>query len=1225
MPIFYQTKVGILLVLVLVFIFFVPLDLKSQNYNMDAVNNTTIRSCSGNFFDSGGPNGNYANRENFTVTFCSATNQPGKSARLTFRELDLRELDILTFYDGPTTAAPLLQTVDRRSNNDIPFAVSATRTNQTGCLTVTFVSRRVLVIPSEGRGWRAEIGCIDRCQIIQSELVSSSPAIMPTDTGWIDVCIGQEIRLQGRGIFPQEGLYYSHSNSSEYFWDLGDGTRKSGTAVTHTYQKAGGYLIQFNIIDQVGCVSSNSLDQRARVAPKPTFTIQEMPQFCIGDTINLTGTIDSINTNAIISARAVEATFEPRYERSDSLFLPDGKGVAYETSVNITQFSPGQQLENIDDLLGICVNIEHSYMRDLQVSIKCPSGVEAMLQKFEDKGRREVYLGVPIDIESDLSPGLGYDYCWTPNATTGTWTEYAQNTLQGRTLPAGDYNSLTPLDTLLGCPLNGEWTIIIEDFLLQDNGYIFEWSISFNPDLYPALEKFKPQLTHFQWIDQSANLFGENQNISPILNTAGNNIYQFIAYNEFGCAYDTTVAVQSLPLSHPDCYQCVPILNGLQDVTYCNEDIPNISANTQDLTQNIQFDAFPNFNNLSATNHPVGAPFSSSIMVNSITPDVIDNLSNIVSVCIDVESSANNPLSDIAIQLEAPNGRRMDLVNNTGTLGGQFRQTCFTPTATNNIRNSTSPYSGEFQAMGNWNNLLDSDINGEWRLLVTDRNGAELSSVLHWSISFRSQNEITYSWTPSNQLSCVDCPEPTIISNNQVNSIFSLQVNDQYGCSDSDTMTVTNISNVDAPSIRCSITNNKELAIEWNDTFFDTHEISINGRDWFQPNEAQSYLLSGLDKSEEVSIAVRPIIEGLPLICSLPTNDTVCIYIGCELELAIASANLTLKCADDNTGSAIINWIDGDAPFNFIFQQNAPTSINQTNYLVENLGIGRYQFIIYDAESCSDTLHFEVSSPPALNLAVNVENPRCANDQNGVILLTANGGVPQYQYSMDGVVFRRTPSFTQLSAGSYTVVVKDQNDCEFQEQVNLISPNALEVFISQKDDFLELEYGETEQLFTTLINNQGEVNYQWKTITKDSTLSCLDCPNPFIAPKSSTYYEVEVVDEKGCKSRDKIQVRVNRTFKFYIPNAFSPNNDGQNERLTVYSEAGTKVKSFKIFDRWGGLIFANEDFPVNEELQGWDGLFKGKDAPMGTYVWFADVEYTDGVRQLFTGSTELMR
>lgn len=1226
MPIFYQTKVSILPVFVIAFIFLAhPQQLLSQNYNIDDVHRSTIRSCTGTFFDSGGPNGNYANREDFTVTFCSANNQPGKSARLTFRELDLRELDILTFYDGPTTAAQVLQVVDRRSNNDIPFAVSATRSNLSGCITVTFTSRRVLIVPSEGKGWKAEVGCIDRCQVIQSELVSSSPSVMPVDTGWIDVCIGQEITLKGRGIFPQEGLYYSHSNSSEYFWDLGDGTRKSGTEVTHTYTEAGGYFIQFNIIDQVGCVSINSIDQRVRVSPKPKFIVKDTPQFCIGDTIRISGTIDNADSSAIVSATAVEAKFEPRYERADSLFLPDGKGVAYETSVNIRQFSSGQKLENINDLVGICVNIEHSYMRDLQVSIKCPNGTEAMLQKFEDKGRREVYLGVPLDIEADLSPGLGYNYCWTPNATNGTWTEYAQNTLQGRTLPAGDYGSLTRLDTLLGCPLNGEWSIIIEDFLLQDNGYIFEWSISFNPDLYPTLESFKPQITHFQWIDQLANASKNNQNITPVLNTAGANTYKFVAYNDFGCAYDTTINVQSLPPSHPDCYQCVPILNGLQDLVYCNEDLPNISANAQDLTQNIQFDAFPNFTNLSATNHPLGAPFSSSIMVNSITPTIMDDLSNVLSVCIDIESGGNNPLSDIAIQLEAPNGRRMDLVNNVGGIGAQFRQTCFTPAATTNIQNSTSPYSGEFQARGNWNNLLDSDTNGEWRLLVTDRAGAELSSVLHWSISFRSQNEISYSWSPSNQLSCVNCPNPSIIPDNQVNSTFTLQVNDQYGCSDSDTISVTNISNVTKPSINCEINTNKELAIQWNDTFFDTHEISINGRDWFQPNQAQSYNLGKLGKSEPVSISVRPIIEGLPIICNLPTNDTVCIYVGCELELALTNAALALKCADDNTGSATLNWINGDAPFNFVFQQNAPTPINQTNYRIENLGVGTYQFIINDAESCADTLNFEVNSPPTLTLAINAENPRCAGDKNGVILPTANGGVPQYKYSMDGIVFRDVPSFTQLAAGSYTIVVKDQNDCEFQEQVNLISPNTLEVFISKKDDFLELEYGETEQLFTTLINNQGAVNYRWNTIVQDSSLSCVDCPSPFVSPKSSTYYEVEVVDERGCKSSDRLQVRVNRTFKFYIPNAFSPNNDGQNERLTVYSETGTKVKSFKIFDRWGGLIFINEDFPVNEELQGWNGLFKGKDAPIGTYVWFADVEYTDGVRKLFTGSTELMR
>ena len=65
----------------------------------------------------------------------------------------------------------------------------------------------------------------------------------------------------------------------------------------------------------------------------------------------------------------------------------------------------------------------------------------------------------------------------TPGATNGTWIEYANANGVG-TLPEGDYNSFDPMSDLLGCPLNGEWTISVQDLWGIDNGFIFEKKLS---------------------------------------------------------------------------------------------------------------------------------------------------------------------------------------------------------------------------------------------------------------------------------------------------------------------------------------------------------------------------------------------------------------------------------------------------------------------------------------------------------------------------------------------------------------------------------------------------------------------------------------------------------------------------------------------------------------------------------------------------------------------------
>ena len=127
--------------------------------------------------------------------------------------------------------------------------------------------------------------------------------------------------------------------------------------------------------------------------------------------------------------------------------------------------------------------MEHSYLRDLEISISCPNGQSIVLHDFGGQNGGPVFLGEPIDNDGFFPiPGTGYEYCWTPNATNGTWLEFINNN-NVATLPSGDYSSFDPMTDLLGCPLNGVWTITVTDLWPADNGFIFEWSIEFDASL----------------------------------------------------------------------------------------------------------------------------------------------------------------------------------------------------------------------------------------------------------------------------------------------------------------------------------------------------------------------------------------------------------------------------------------------------------------------------------------------------------------------------------------------------------------------------------------------------------------------------------------------------------------------------------------------------------------------------------------------------------------------
>ena len=89
-----------------------------------------------------------------------------------------------------------------------------------------------------------------------------------------------------------------------------------------------------------------------------------------------------------------------------------------------------------------------------------------------------------IRTASNRFRGVGWDYCWTPTATNLPWITYANvnspSAFSIFIMPAGDYQSDQSLDAFLGCPLNGSWTIRVEDRWGIDNGFIFSWTVKFD-------------------------------------------------------------------------------------------------------------------------------------------------------------------------------------------------------------------------------------------------------------------------------------------------------------------------------------------------------------------------------------------------------------------------------------------------------------------------------------------------------------------------------------------------------------------------------------------------------------------------------------------------------------------------------------------------------------------------------------------------------------------------
>ncbi|MCB0564597.1 MAG: gliding motility-associated C-terminal domain-containing protein [Phaeodactylibacter sp.] len=121
-------------------------------------------------------------------------------------------------------------------------------------------------------------------------------------------------------------------------------------------------------------------------------------------------------------------------------------------------------------------------------------------------------------------------------------------------------------------------------------------------------------------------------------------------------------------------------------------------------------------------------------------------------------------------------------------------------------------------------------------------------------------------------------------------------------------------------------------------------------------------------------------------------------------------------------------------------------------------------------------------------------------------------------------------------------------------------------------------------------------------------------PGQYNATLTSTY---------GC---DSLVLLILDTYQIYIPNAFSPNDDGRNDRFTIFTGPDIReVRQLQVFDRWGSLVFQSETLPLNAAGSGWDGRVKGKEAPPGLYVYQATVVTIEGREYRLKGEVVLVR
>jgi gliding motility-associated-like protein len=166
---------------------------------------------------------------------------------------------------------------------------------------------------------------------------------------------------------------------------------------------------------------------------------------------------------------------------------------------------------------------------------------------------------------------------------------------------------------------------------------------------------------------------------------------------------------------------------------------------------------------------------------------------------------------------------------------------------------------------------------------------------------------------------------------------------------------------------------------------------------------------------------------------------------------------------------------------------------------------------------------------------------------------------------------------------------------------------------------ISIPYGKTQALDPSYT---GDIlSYTW---TPGSYLSDSTVANPIADPPSTTQYTLKLLSPGGCTATGIITVDVYTPLS--LPNAFTPNGDGRNDILYVLGgPAGSRVKQFAIFARWGAAVFEAQNAVPGDPHAGWNGYWRGGPAPAGAYVYVVVLSLADGTQKMYRGTVLLIR
>ncbi|MFK7809535.1 MAG: nidogen-like domain-containing protein [Saprospiraceae bacterium] len=344
--------------------------------------------------------------------------------------------------------------------------------------------------------------------------------------------------------------------------------------------------------------------------------------------------------------------------------------------------------------------------------------------------------------------------------------------------------------------------------------------------------------------------------------------------------------------------------------------------------------------------------------------------------------------------------------------------------------------------------------------------------------------------------------------------------------------------------------------------------------------------------------------------------------------IAVASTLDELDCQVEEVNISAIGSASGS---NITYQWLDAANTSLGTALEESVTqSGFYSVIVTDeingCTSIATTTVTENENLPQAAL-IDLNMPVCHGEQTGVVTITGvEGGTPPYVYSFDGSTYVNDNFYPNLLAGDYELSLEDAAGCEWSTTVSILEPDPINFNLG--GDIIALSLGDSTELTASVNIPANQIDtIVWST---GFDYDCItdDCKTINIKPfNQTTLISAEMVDINGCIASAQIRLDLDVERKVFIPSAFSPNGDLNNDIFTIYGEEKQikNINYFQIYNRWGELVFENADFNPNDEGEGWNGYFRGSMMNPAVFVYMAEIEFVDGHVEFYKGDLTLFR